>query len=135
MILTGTLQHCRQGRRLATSKQVASRNLARSHHPSQSLKADIAHLQFMPLPCHDHVAGRTLATVKGDLELHRVRFAYPARIDAPVFKDFSLQVPQQCTHFPALSKHSPGFHEAACMQATWQDFSLQPHNTTHWIGL
>lgn len=78
------------------------------------------------LPCYDDVAGRTLATVRGDLELHRVRFAYPARIEAPVFKDFSLQVPQQGTHFPALSKHSPGFHRAACMRATRQGFSLQP---------
>ena len=42
-----------------------------------------------------NVAGRTLATVNGDLELHRVRFAYPSRSEAPVFTDFSMQVPQQ----------------------------------------
>ena len=54
-------------------------------------------MQSIPSSCYYHVTGRTLATVKGDLELHRVRFAYPARIEAPVFKDFSLQVPQQCT--------------------------------------
>lgn len=50
--------------------------------------------QLTSLPYYNRVAGRTLAMVKGDLELHTVRFAYPARHEAPVFKDFSLQVPK-----------------------------------------
>ena len=60
--------------------------------------------------------GSTLATVKGDLELHRVRFAYPARREAPVFMDFSLQVPQQCTLFCA--QQALAWLPKGCMHAS-----------------
>lgn len=32
------------------------------------------------------------STIQGGIELRKIAFAYPARPDAPVFKDFSLVV-------------------------------------------
>lgn len=38
-------------------------------------------------------AGRTLSSVQGHLALDSVGFAYPQRLEAPVFANFSLQIP------------------------------------------
>ena len=67
-----------------------------------------------------HVAGRTLATVDGYLELHRVRFAYPARSEAPVFKDLSLQVPRQrgppCVWSTSAGLAQGSLHATSCFE-------------------
>jgi ATP-binding cassette subfamily B (MDR/TAP) protein 1 len=41
----------------------------------------------------DDTSGRTLDKVEGNLELRNIDFAYPSRTEAPIFQNFSLQIP------------------------------------------
>ena len=41
--------------------------------------------------------GRELADMKGELELRHVSFAYPSRLDAPIFNNFTLKIPAGAT--------------------------------------
>lgn len=37
--------------------------------------------------------GEILEKVHGNLELRNIDFAYPSRLEAPIFQNFSLQIP------------------------------------------
>ncbi|KAG0581512.1 hypothetical protein KC19_4G257500 [Ceratodon purpureus] len=41
----------------------------------------------------ENVDGRTLEKVQGNIELCNVDFAYPSRMEAPIFKNFSINIP------------------------------------------
>merc|ERR1711871_788428 len=41
--------------------------------------------------------GRELADMKGELELRNVSFAYPSRLDAPIFNNLTLKIPAGAT--------------------------------------
>jgi len=48
--------------------------------------------------------GRTLESVRGDIELCNIDFAYPSRMEAPIFKNFNLSIPagKFLLHIPFL---------------------------------
>lgn len=43
--------------------------------------------------------GRTLSTVRGDIELEHVSFRYPHRPDVQIFKDLCLSIPSGKVHY------------------------------------
>ena len=45
-----------------------------------------------PIDVED-LGGMTLEKVQGNIELCNVDFAYPSRMEAPIFKNFSINIP------------------------------------------
>ena len=41
----------------------------------------------------ENLDGRTLVKVQGNIEICNVDFAYPSRMEAPIFKNFSINIP------------------------------------------
>lgn len=58
----------------------------------------------MPAIDVEDLNGQILEKVHGNLELRNIDFAYPSRLEAPIFQNFSLHIPAgDITPFPHIS--------------------------------